>query len=365
MASPPLSFTVNVLGQVSLGLLAMTLCLPSIPSWLELFDATQGKVQLTYSAYLVTFALAQLIYGPLSDNYGRRRVLLAGLLIGLLGTVLAAMAPTLDLLILARALQGAGTCAGMTIGRAMIQDSFVGPSRTRLMAWIGVVMGLCPPLGTLIGGQLHVHFGWRSTFVFMAGVIVLAIIAAWRLPHDSKRGAVGRSAAQIAGSYRELLATPSFLSFCLIAAFSSATFLVFLGAAPTVFSALGVAPESIGWYILFIPGSYIAGNLATTRIIGWLPDRTMMALGQGLSLTGIVLVLVLSVAGLHHPLAVAMPLMLVGLGHGLADAADTDRRGRVDSAARGGGSHDGRHAATDDGGDRQLSERPGGPEPRG
>lgn len=310
--------TVILLAQIALGLLAMTAPLPSMPSWQQTFDASQAHVQLSFSAYLVAFALAQLVYGPLSDNYGRRRILLIGLGIGLAGTLAAIAAPTLDWLIAARALQGAGMCAGMAIGRAMIQDIFLGPERTRIMAWAGVTMGFCPPLGTVVGGSLHAWFGWQFVFVALAVVSVLCMAAAASgLPGQTPRTAPRRTVRQMVASYGELLATPAYLPYCLIAAFTSGCFYVFIGSAPLVFDSYGVAPEHIGWYIMMVPASYITGNLIVTRVTGRVAESTLMLTGQMCNLVGIGLVPVLALTGIAHPLAVSMPLMLMGLGNGL------------------------------------------------
>src|SRR5690606_24306481 len=110
----------------------------------------------------------------------RKPVLMAGLVLGITGSLLAAFAPDLTLLTLARVVQGAGTAAGMVVGRALVQDYFQGSDRTRMMAFIGMTMGLCPPAATLLGGQLHVRLGWQSNFVVMAVLGCVLLLAAWR-----------------------------------------------------------------------------------------------------------------------------------------------------------------------------------------
>jgi DHA1 family bicyclomycin/chloramphenicol resistance-like MFS transporter len=131
----------NLLAQLAFGLLAMTICLPSMQEWGAIFDRSQAAVQLSFSGYVVTYGSLQLLYGPLSDRLGRKRVLLFGLLVSFTGSVLAALAPSLSLLVAARVLQGAGAAAGMVVGRAMVQDLFAGPERTRVMAYVGMEIG--------------------------------------------------------------------------------------------------------------------------------------------------------------------------------------------------------------------------------
>jgi len=160
--APPVSsrawLTANLLLQLAYGLLAMTICLPSLPGWAQEFGATQSHVQLSFSAFVAAYGGLQLIYGPVSDRLGRKPVLLFGLALAGLGSLLGVFASDLNTVIAARALQGAGSAAGMVVGRALVQDLFQGRERPRMMAYIGMTMGLCPPLATLIGGQVHEHF---------------------------------------------------------------------------------------------------------------------------------------------------------------------------------------------------------------
>ena len=106
----------NLLAQLALGLIAMTICLPSMQEWGALFGASQAQVQLTFSAFAVAYGVCQLVYGPLSDRYGRKVVLVTGLAILAMGSAIAALAPSLDVLIAGRVLQGVGSAAGSVVG---------------------------------------------------------------------------------------------------------------------------------------------------------------------------------------------------------------------------------------------------------
>src|SRR3990167_8299360 len=114
----------NLLAQLAFGLLAMTICLPSMQEWGAIFGTGQAAVQLTFSGFVVTYGSLQLLYGPLSDRIGRKKILMFGLAVSFTSSVLAALAPSLTLLVAARVLQGAGAAAGMVVGRAMVQDLF-------------------------------------------------------------------------------------------------------------------------------------------------------------------------------------------------------------------------------------------------
>lgn len=309
----------NLLAQLAFGLLAMTICLPSMQEWGAIFGSSQAAVQLTFSGYVITYGTLQLVYGPLSDRLGRKRILMIGLAIAFAGSVMAVFAPDLSTLVLARLLQGAGSAACMVIGRALVQDLFAGPERTRVMAYVGMAMGLCPPLATIIGGQLHVRLGWQSNFVVMAVLAVLLFVAAWRgLPErQSAAGARPHWLSAMLSSYAQLAREPSFGLHVLLLAMTSATFYAFLGGAPIVLGSYGVKPDGIGFYIMAIPGSYIVGNYLTMHLSHRISERRIMRLGQALTVGGVALMLLLALAGFNTPLAFALPLVLLGIGHGL------------------------------------------------
>ncbi|MFN7121395.1 MAG: multidrug effflux MFS transporter [Hydrogenophaga sp.] len=308
----------NLIAQLAFGLLAMTICLPSMQEWGAIFSSDQASVQLTFSGYVVAYGSLQLLYGPWSDRLGRKKVLMFGVALAGLGSVLAALSPSLAWLTAARVLQGAGCAAGMVVGRAMVQDLFTGAERTRVMAYVGMAMGLIPPTATILGGQIHVRLGWQANFVLIAVLAVLLLVAAWKgLPdHPPTTTVQPHWLGAMLASYARLAREPSFVLYVLILAMATATFYAFLAGAPIVLGSYGVGPAGIGYYIMVVPLSYIVGNFLTTRLVHRTGDRAMMMAGQLFSVGGIVLMLVLALANVDTPLAFALPLMLLGLGNG-------------------------------------------------
>ena len=309
----------NLVAQVVFGLLAMTICLPSMQEWGQIFGRDQAAVQLTLSAFLVPYGGMQLVFGPLSDRYGRRPLLLAGLALALLGSLLAATASDLNTLIAARALLGAGCAAGMVIGRASVQDVFQGPARTRAMAYIGMSLGMTPPTATVLGGYVHVHLGWAWNFVLLAVLTVVLMAMAWRglnlppqAPSNDRHWLINMGAA-----YRRLLREASFQRFVVIFAATSSTFYAFMAATPVVLGHYGVGPDGVGWYVMVVPLGYMVGNYATSHWAHRYGDMRMMLLGHALTLLGIVSMLLCIALGWATALSFAAPLVLVGVGHGL------------------------------------------------
>lgn len=315
-----------MIALVAYGLLSMTICIPSMQEWGAIFGVPQADVQLTFSGFVVLYGLAQLAYGPLSDRHGRRAVALAGTALAVLGALAAAAAPNIGVLIAARMLQGAGAAAGMVIGRALVQDSFSGAARTRAMGYIGMALGLCPPLATVIGGQFHVRLGWQANFVAIA-LLGLALVALlWRAVPDApphRRAAAhspgaSSAAASMLQAYGQLARTPRFLATVLMLSSTTAAFYAFLAGAPIVLKGYGLGPDRVGFIVMCVPLMYIVGNFATTRLVHRLGERRLLAWGQALTLAGVLGLVGLAASGTRSVAALVLPLMVVGLGHGLS-----------------------------------------------
>lgn len=315
----PRLLVANLLASIGFGLVAMTVCLPSMPSWAGAFDVPQASVQLTFSGFVIAFGLAQVLYGPLSDRYGRRRVLLVGFALAAAGSLAAALAQTLPALVAARIAQGAGASAGMVIGRAMVQDLFSGADRPRVMAYIGMTMGLCPPIATVVGGQLHEFLGWRACFVLAAVLAVtLFVTNAWLVPGGRHRPrGEAHWLAEMLRAYATLARVPAYRAYVGILGMSTGAFYVFLAGLPVVLARMGVGAGDVGFYLMLVPLAYILGNFLTSRLVRRTSEPRLMALGQGIAIAGIGVALALALGGVAAPLAVALPLTLLGVGHGL------------------------------------------------
>lgn len=318
--APTLARAAHLIAQMAYGLIAMTICLPSTQEWGAIFGATPAAVALTFSGFVLTYGALQLVYGPLSDRHGRRPLLLVGLAIAVAGSLAGALATTIELLIAARVVQGAGCAACMVLGRAAVQDLFTGPERTRVMAYVGMAMGLCPPLATVLGGQLHAYVGWQANFVLLAVVGALLFATAWAgMPRAPVAGGAveGHWLRAMGASYARLMRERAVVLNALILSMTAGAFYAYLAGAPLVLRDYGTGPAEVGFYIMVPPLSYIVGNFLASRLSHRVGELRMMAAGQAAAVLGIVLMLVLAASGQRSGLAFALPLILVGIGHGL------------------------------------------------
>ena len=303
----------------AIGPLSTSIYLPSLPSLAADLGASTGEAQLTLTASLIGFALLQLVYGPLSDRYGRRRALFGGLTLYVAASAACALAPSIGALVLARFVQAVGGCAGSVISRAVVRDLFTPTEGARVLAYIGMALAIAPAAGPLIGGQLEVYFGWRSTFVALsaAGLAIL-VFAILRLPETNQGASRSTPLWRIVAGYWRLLRSRSFLAFSLSVGCQFGGLFAFQVGAPIVLiGMLGVTPDTYGFYTLVPVGGYVLGGFIATRISARLGILPMTRLGTAVNLSGGLLIAVLAFTAELSVIALIGPMFIFGLGMGL------------------------------------------------
>jgi DHA1 family bicyclomycin/chloramphenicol resistance-like MFS transporter len=278
----PGSFALTILlGLLSaIGPFSTDMYVPSMPGIGTAFGATTQQVQLTISSYLVGFALGQIVYGPLSDRYGRKPVLVSALLLYCITTLLCTISTSIDMLIVLRLFQAFGGCGAIVLARAIVRDLYAGARAGREMAIIAVVMSLAPLAAPLIGGVLETYFDWRANFIVMAivGLECVALVW-WYLPETLKiRASEPVSLASVLRSYRIILRDRSYLAHLgivtcayagLFAWISGAAFVLqdLYGLTPMAFAA-AFAAGSIGFLLGSTAAARLVVRLGLSRIIG-------------------------------------------------------------------------------------------------
>lgn len=261
--------------------LAMDMYLPALPEVTGSLHAPAATVQLTLTACLAGMALGQLVVGPMSDRWGRRRPLLAGLAVYVLATALCALAPTIQFLIAFRLAQGLAGAAAIVIARAVVRDLYDGLAMARFFSTLMLISGVAPIVAPLIGGQVLRVTDWRGVFVVLTVVgVLLAGLVWWKLPEtlpadDRHVGGVGEALRAMRG----LLADSAFAGYMLAGGFAFAALFAYIAASPFVIQEIyGASPQtfsllfglnSVGLVVVGqINGKVLVGRVSLDRVLG-------------------------------------------------------------------------------------------------
>jgi DHA1 family bicyclomycin/chloramphenicol resistance-like MFS transporter len=321
-AAPPIAkpgFIALLIAVSAVSPLGINMYLPSMPGMARALGVTFTTMQLTLSLYLGAMALGQLIIGPLSDRFGRRPVLLLGLLIFVAGSVICLSAQSIGVLIFGRIVQAVGGCAGITLSRAIVRDLYGRNQVASMIAYVTMGMAVAPMIAPTIGGLLETLFGWRASFAFLIGFGGLALaFAYWRLRETHHNRAGGESVRKLLQGYGSLFRSRQFWGYTLVTSFVSAMFFAFLAGAPYVMiELLGRSPAEYGFYFAMVPCGYILGNFTTGRMAATMGPNRMILAGTLLSLASIAAMAALIASGLLAPIALFGPMLFIGVANGL------------------------------------------------
>ncbi|GAA5006770.1 multidrug effflux MFS transporter [Streptomyces hyderabadensis] len=325
--------------------LAMDMYLPALPEVTRSLSAPAATVQLTLTACLAGMALGQIVVGPMSDKWGRRRPLLAGLAVYVVATALCAVAPNVELLVAFRLVQGLAGAAGIVIARAVVRDLYDGVAMARFFSTLMLISGVAPVVAPLIGGQILRVTDWRGVFVVLVvvGVVLGAVVWA-KLPEtlpveERHAGGVGDTLRAMRG----LLADRAFTGYMLAGGFAFASLFAYVAASPFVMQEIyGASAQtfsllfglnSIGLVVVGqINGKILVGRVRLDRVLGLglvivIAAATvllLMSLGVfgevGLGPVAAVLFVLMSAMGISLPNTQALALMRVKTSAGSASA---------------------------------------------
>jgi DHA1 family bicyclomycin/chloramphenicol resistance-like MFS transporter len=273
---------------VAIGPVSMALDTPAMPEVVRAFATTEAAVKMTLTLYFGGFAAAQLIAGPLSDALGRRPIAFGFMGVYCLASLAALMAPSIEVLMAARFVQGVGASAGVAVSRAVVRDLFQGERSSRIMNLIGIILAVGPAVAPTLGGALLVLAGWRSIFVAMA-VCGLALVAVVGLGLKETVVADRRrlNLRALVGSYgvvlgnRQFLAAAGVLAGTMGAVYAQATFLPFI-----LMARVGMSPTAFGAGMLLQSGFFFAGSLVVRRLMDRIGAVPLVAPGLGFIAAG-------------------------------------------------------------------------------
>ena len=306
-----------LLGLLSvIGPLAIDMYLPSLPFIARDLGAEIGWVQMSVFAYILAIGIFQIVYGPLSDMFGRKAPLYGGLVLYFLGSIGCALSPNIEMLVLSRFIQGAGACAGMVIPRAVVRDRYRGADAAKLMSLIMLVFAISPLLAPLFGSLFIESAGWRSVFwvtalIGLAGVALNAFLLPETRPPEARIGSGLGSAVR---SYALLFDDRYFLGLSLMSGLTIAVFFSYIASASFVFiDHYGFTAVQFSIAFSINAAAFIAGTQLSGLLAGRFGLRRIVRVSAGVHALALALLLVVSLTGVDNAF-VLLAFLFVAFG---------------------------------------------------
>ena len=318
MIGPQSRIFVVLLGALMMvNVLSIDMTLPALPALGAAFSAGPDQIQLTLSLYLLGYAAGQIVIGPLSDRFGRRRVLVGGLAVYSLATLACAASPGIGILIAARLFQGVSACGGPVMVRAIVRDHFEGDRAAHMMSSLTTVFALGPLLAPIIGGALLVRYGWHSIFLFIAFWSLVLLVAAWALLGESLREPDKHALlpARILTNYRTFFTTRAAVGYAGLNALCSLGMFAFLSGSPFVLIEIyGVAPDHYGYYFGLSALTLILGASTNKRLLRRMPGERVIRYGFLILVLGGAAAVAIPFSPLNGPFALTAAIMVYVFG---------------------------------------------------
>ncbi|SOB77529.1 MFS transporter, DHA1 family, bicyclomycin/chloramphenicol resistance protein [Marinobacter sp. LV10R510-11A] len=312
--------TILLAAAVALGPLATDMYLPALPQIGSDFGSGTSQVQLTLSLYLVGFAIAQLVCGPLADRFGRKPIMIGGFVLFAIASIGCALASNIETLILCRFLQALGGSAGPVLGRAAIRDIYTPREAAKIMALLASIMALAPAVAPTLGGLMVAGFGWHSIFLALGGyALIMAVVVAFGIPEPMRpEYRQPLKLCSLLRNYRAIGTDISFLGYTLTNALLFSGLFAFLsGSSFVLIDFLEVPPQKFGLYFAGIVVGYVAGNLAAIHLGSRLVPDQILVRGLVIAVAAGSLMMALALAEVFSVWAVILPQALFMAGTGM------------------------------------------------
>lgn len=304
---------------IGLGPFTMQVVVPSLPGIAREFGTGSAGAQLTITLYLVSVTFGQLIYGPLSDRFGRRPLLMGGLAVHMLGSLACVLALSIEMLVVARVVQALGACAGVVLARAVIRDAWPRDEAAAVLGYVTMGMTIAPMVAPVLGSLLEEAWSWRGGMLACLLFALPVALASWkRLPETLPEPQPLPGLVAILRAFGSLWAIPAFRAYAAVTACSTGIFFAFLGGAPhVVVEGMGHSPVTFGvafavMSVLFAAGGWISGRLSPR-----LGTLRMLEYATVLTTGGALLALLLALLLPPHIMLFCGAMSVVALGNGM------------------------------------------------
>ncbi|CAB3698354.1 Multidrug resistance protein MdtL [Trinickia soli] len=298
----------------SAGQLAIDIYVPALPAMARYFGTSPQAIQSSVSGYMAAYALGQLIFGPIADAYGRKRVLAFGLIVYTIGCALSLAAPNLETFILARCLQGFGIAATNLLAKAIITDSFAGQALIHAFTYMAIAWGLAPIIAPVIGAHLQTLFGWKACLVFLLVYSLAMLGVLWRY-RETLPSPVRLEPRTLLKNTAMVLSNPVFQSCFLAQGLCYSILLVFNIVGPfMVQNTLHEQPTYFGYLALGIGLMYFLGGLSNRLHGPRLPSAEMrLRIGSRVMVAASIVMVVLALTVGLRVWTLAVPVLVMGL----------------------------------------------------
>ena len=317
---PDRRFLVTLASISLIGPLAIHMFLPAMPVIKSVFAASDALTGLTYSVALLVMAFATLVYGSLSDRYGRRPMLLTGLFLFTFGSGVSAMAGSVSGLMAGRVIQALGAGCGVTLARAIARDAYGTEMLVKVIAYLTMAYTLGPMIGALFGGALIDLAGWRSMFWFAAIAGALIATASYLVLYETHPKAdIPHRTSGYLGEYAALFSHARFTAFVLQTGLASGVFYTMAAASSFLMKDyLGRSATEFGAYFTAFPIGFLIGSVLSSRLSHRVGIEAMVLAGSAINFLAILLQSACILAGYLSPLIIFIPGFLITFGQGIA-----------------------------------------------
>ena len=299
----------------------MGLITPSITIIKADFNLTSDMVQLTLTVFIIAAGIGQLVFGFLSDRYGRRPILLTGSFLFVTSSITSIFSPNILFLLIMRVVQGLGAAACMSMARVIINDSFNKTEAAEKLSLITAIMVIFPLISLILGGFIAQTIGWVGTmYVFFIFGLIILTGSVYNISETKIAKISNLNFSKITNSFLDVLKNTKFLNFTFIGSIQTGVFFSSFGFMPYEFARLGVSPLEFGFWLSFTGIGYFLGNILNRNYASKYGIEALIIFGSFFSFLSYFSMLILNLNAFTHPLYISIPLIIFGLGNGFTVA---------------------------------------------
>ena len=299
----------------------MGLITPSITIIKADFNLTSDMVQLTLTVFIIAAGIGQLVFGFLSDRYGRRPILITGSFLFVASSITSVFSPSILFLLIMRVVQGLGAAACMSMARVIINDSFNKTEAAEKLSLITAIMVIFPLISLILGGFIAQTIGWVGTmYVFFIFGLIILTGSVYNISETKIEKINNLNFSKITNSFLDVLKNTKFLNFTFIGSIQTGVFFSSFGFMPYEFARLGVSPLEFGFWLSFTGIGYFLGNILNRNYASKYGIEALIIFGSFFSFLSYFSMLILNLNAFTHPLYISIPLIVFGLGNGFTVA---------------------------------------------